>query len=56
MFGNRLPAGVLAGAAIVFSSAAVWAVEGQRLNRKDVNGKSDDGVNDGKKRGGVKRV
>lgn len=56
VFGNRLPAGVLAGAAIVFSSAAVWAVEGQRLNRKDVNGKSDDGVNDGKKRGGVKRV
>lgn len=33
LFGNRLPAGVLFGAAIVFGSAAVWAAEGQRLNR-----------------------
>ena len=41
--------GVLIGAAIVFSSAAVWAVEGQRLNRKDVNNK-DDGINEGKKK------
>lgn len=32
LFGNRLPEGVLLGAAIVFGSAGVWAVEGQRLN------------------------
>lgn len=59
LFGNELPPGVLVGAAIVFSSAGVWAVEGQRLNngggggknkdkdsRPDVGG--DDGGDDGK--------
>lgn len=34
IFGNRLPVGVLLGAAIVFASAAVWAAEGQRLRRQ----------------------
>lgn len=59
LFGNELPPGVLVGAAIVFGSAGVWAVEGQRLNngggggknkdkdsRPDVGG--DDGGDDGK--------
>ncbi|MCJ1344805.1 golgi uridine diphosphate-N- acetylglucosamine transporter [Peltigera leucophlebia] len=32
LFGNELPPGVLVGAAIVFGSAGVWAVEGQRLS------------------------
>lgn len=31
LFGNELPHGVLVGAVIVFGSAGVWAVEGQRL-------------------------
>lgn len=30
LFGNRLPPGVLTGAAVVFTSAGVWAWEGQR--------------------------
>lgn len=34
VFGNRLPVGVLLGAAIVFGSAGVWAAEGQRLQRR----------------------
>lgn len=40
LFGNELPPGVLVGAAIVFGSAGVWAVEGQRL-------KNDGGVGGG---------
>ncbi|MCJ1263151.1 golgi uridine diphosphate-N- acetylglucosamine transporter [Lobaria immixta] len=32
LFGNRLPGGVLVGAAIVFGSAGIWAVEGQRTS------------------------
>lgn len=35
LFGNRLPIGVLLGAAIVFASAGVWAAEGQRLRRHE---------------------
>jgi UDP-xylose/UDP-N-acetylglucosamine transporter B4 len=34
IFGNRLRPGVVLGAIIVFSSAGVWAAEGQRLHRK----------------------
>lgn len=30
LFGNKLPPGVLTGAAVVFTSAGVWAWEGQR--------------------------
>lgn len=37
-----LPPGVLVGAAIVFGSAGVWAVEGQRLNNGRVRGKDKD--------------
>lgn len=39
IFGNELPPGVLVGAAIVFGSAGVWAVEGQRLNNSGGGGK-----------------
>lgn len=43
LFGNELPPGVLVGAAIVFASAGVWAVEGQRLNNgRVVRGKDKD--------------
>lgn len=49
VFGNKLPAGVLVGAAIVFSSAGVWAVEGQRLNSK---GKKDGNKDDNEKSNG----
>ena len=45
IFGNELPPGVLVGAAIVFGSAGVWAVEGQRLNN------SGGGGGDGGKKG-----
>lgn len=38
LFGNRLPEGVLLGAAIVFASAGVWAMEGQRLNNEKPGG------------------
>lgn len=38
IFGNELPLGVLVGAAIVFGSAGVWAVEGQRLNNSGGGG------------------
>jgi len=31
LFGNKLPPGVVAGAAVVFGSAGVWAWEGQRI-------------------------
>lgn len=60
LFGNELPPGVLVGAAIVFGSAGVWAVEGQRLKNgggrknkdKDsgpgVGGDDDDDDDDGK--------
>lgn len=40
LFGNRLPGGVILGAAIVFSSAAVWAWEGQRIRRRGEGKKS----------------
>lgn len=43
LFGNELPPGVLVGAAIVFASAGVWAVEGQRLNNgRVIRGKDKD--------------
>lgn len=42
LFGNELPPGVLVGAAIVFGSAGVWAVEGQRLNHIGDGGKDKD--------------
>lgn len=42
LFGNELPPGVLVGAAIVFGSAGVWAVEGQRLNNGGGGGKDKD--------------
>lgn len=52
LFGNELPPGVLVGAAIVFGSAGVWAVEGQRLNNggdgvKDKDKDSDLGAGSG---------
>ncbi|KAL8712425.1 MAG: hypothetical protein Q9220_003273 [cf. Caloplaca sp. 1 TL-2023] len=34
LFGNTLPPGVLAGAAVVFGSAGIWAWEGQRMGRR----------------------
>lgn len=53
LFGNELPPGVLVGAVIVFGSAGVWAVEGQRLNHAGDGGKDkgkdeDPGVGGGK--------
>lgn len=42
LFGNDLPPGVLVGAAIVFGSAGVWAVEGQRLNNGGDGGQDKD--------------
>lgn len=42
IFGNELPPGVLVGAAIVFGSAGVWAVEGQRLKNGGVGVKDKD--------------
>ncbi|KAL6720698.1 golgi uridine diphosphate-N-acetylglucosamine transporter [Lecanora helva] len=40
LFGNKLPPGVVAGAAVVFGSAGVWAWEGQRIGgRKEGEGK-----------------
>jgi len=41
LFGNRLPAGVTVGAAIVFGSASIWAWEGQRI-RKDERDKTNE--------------
>ena len=38
LFGNRLPPGVVLGAAIVFGSAAVWAWDGQRQKRPGATG------------------
>ncbi len=34
LFGNKLPPGVVAGAAVVFGSAGVWAWEGQRAGER----------------------
>lgn len=34
LFGNQLPPGVAAGAAVVFTSAGLWAWEGQRIARR----------------------
>lgn len=34
LFGNKLPPGVIAGAAVVFGSAGIWAWEGQRLGER----------------------
>ena len=34
LFGNKLPPGVLVGAAIVFGSTSIWAWEGQRIGKK----------------------
>ena len=36
IFGNRLPPGVMVGAALVFGSAGVWAWEGRRIGERDV--------------------
>ena len=35
LFGNKLPAGVLFGAVIVFASTSIWAWEGQRIGKKN---------------------
>lgn len=35
LFGNKLPPGVLLGAAIVFGSTSIWAWEGQRIGKKN---------------------
>ena len=37
LFGNKLPSGVLLGAAIVFGSTSIWAWEGQRIGKKNKN-------------------
>ena len=34
LFGNKLPPGVLVGAAIVFGSTSIWAWEGQRIGKQ----------------------
>ena len=34
LFGNHLPSGVIAGAAVVFGSAGIWTWEGQRIGRR----------------------
>ncbi|MCJ1424956.1 golgi uridine diphosphate-N- acetylglucosamine transporter, partial [Sticta canariensis] len=39
LFGNHLPEGVLFGAAIVFGSAGIWAMEGQRLSSRKRGGR-----------------
>lgn len=42
LFGNKLPPGVVAGAAVVFGSAGLWAWEGQRVGeRTKEDGKKD---------------
>lgn len=38
LFGNQLPMGVMVGAAMVFISAGVWAVEGQRVSKTSEKG------------------
>lgn len=35
LFGNRLPLGVMIGAAVVFGSAGVWGWEGQRISARE---------------------
>jgi len=35
LFGNKLPPGVMLGAAVVFGSAGIWAWEGQRIGRRE---------------------
>lgn len=40
LFGNHLPPGVVAGAAVVFGSAGVWAWEGQRIGKRTRNRKT----------------
>lgn len=35
LFGNRLPPGVMWGAVVVFSSAGIWAWEGQRIGGRE---------------------
>ena len=35
LFGNRLPVGVMVGAAVVFGSAGVWGWEGGRIREKE---------------------
>ena len=54
VFGNRLPAGVVVGAAVVFGSAGLWGWEGQRkkgrerererVEEKEVGGKREKGM------------
>ena len=39
IFGNQLPPGVMAGAVVVFSSAGIWAWEGQRIGRRQAENK-----------------
>jgi UDP-xylose/UDP-N-acetylglucosamine transporter B4 len=39
LFGNTLPPGVVAGAVVVFSSAGIWAWEGQRISAREKEGK-----------------
>lgn len=41
LFGNRLPPGVVAGAAVVFGSAGIWAWEGQRVERRKKHEKKE---------------
>ena len=35
IFGNRLPVGVMVGAAVVFGSAGVWGWEGGRIRERE---------------------
>ena len=35
LFGNKLPFGVMIGAAVVFGSAGVWGWEGQRISARE---------------------
>ncbi|KAK3167146.1 hypothetical protein OEA41_010272 [Lepraria neglecta] len=44
LFGNTLPPGVVAGAAVVFSSAGVWAWEGQRISAREKEGKKKEEI------------
>lgn len=40
-FGTNLPPGVIIGAAIVFSSAGIWAWEAQRIRERNKQGKDE---------------
>ena len=44
LFGNTLPPGVVAGAVVVFSSAGVWAWEGQRISAREKEGKKKEAI------------